>query len=717
MPPDFPLLPQRLNGLVEVAGNLSWSWNREARRLFAAIDPQLWTRVRHDPYEFLQQSGPERLAQCAVDKEFLKHYDAVMRWSAAERASSNTWFAQQFPQQAKDTIAYFCAEFGVHHTVPVYSGGLGVLAGDHCKAASDLGVPLVGVGILYRKGYFDQDVRADGWQEDSDMPFDPARTVLDPMEGTGGAAHLAVVRTAGRDVYVKTWRLRVGRVTIYLLDTDIEQNHRDDRPLLSRLYAGGPEMRLRQEWLLGVGGVRVLRALGIQPSAWHANEGHAAFMFVERVRELVGQGRPFDEAVKTVRASSTFTTHTPVPAGHDTFPADMVEACTGPVWTELGITREAFMDVGRFPSDTSGAFHMTAAAIRLSRHLNAVSRLHGSVTRKLWAPMWPGRRAVDLPINYVTNGVHLATWMSNTIMQLLDAHLGADWGNRVDDPNLWDDVLTLDANALWEAHRYLKRTLLVHMREQARHLFSQHAREASRLAGTGVLLDPEALTVVFSRRFATYKRANLIFRDVERLLKIVSHPSHPVQFIFAGKAHPADNPGKQMLQEVYQTTRDPRFEGRIAFVEDYDMHLAHVLVQGADVWLNVPRIPMEASGTSGMKAALNGVPQLSTVDGWWEEGFNGHNGWAIAPQPGDSVQEEDAAAADQLYELLETEVVPMFYARDANGLPQRWIHMMRHALRAAGARFTARRMLMEYVQDYYVPSIRGETTPDEAPTG
>ncbi len=716
MPPVFPFLPQRLEGLVDIACNLSWTWNREARRLFAAIDHQLWTRLRHDPFLLLQQVGPERLAQCAADASFLARYDAVMRWFAAEQAPAHTWFAQHYPEQAREPIAYFCAEFGLHHTVPIYSGGLGVLAGDHCKTASDLGVPLVGVGILYRKGYFDQEVRADGWQEDTDAPFDLAGTVLEPVDGPGGAPHLAMVRMAGRDVFIRAWRLRVGRVAIYLLDTDLEQNHRDDRPLLSRLYAGGPGLRLRQEWLLGVGGVRVLRALGVQPAAWHANEGHAAFMFVERVREFVISGKRFDEAVQAVRASSSFTTHTPVPAGHDTFPVAEVAECTGPIWDDLGISRNAFMRMGRHPAAEGDSFHMTAAAIRLSRRFNAVSRVHGAVTRKLWAPLWPGRREVDLPITHVTNGVHLATWMSNSVMQLLDDHLGAGWGNRVDDPSLWDDVLSLDAQAFWDVHRWLKTTLLVHMREQARLAFTRHTREAARLAGTGVLLDPEALTLCFARRFATYKRANLLFHDVERLLRIVSNPSHPVQIIFAGKAHPADNPGKQMLQEVYQATRDPRFEGRIAFVEDYDMHLAHVLVQGADVWLNVPRIPMEASGTSGMKAALNGVPQLSTMDGWWEEGFNGHNGWAIAPFPGDSIAEEDAAAADQLYDLLETSVVPMFYTRDVNGLPQRWIQTMRHALRQAGLRFTSRRMLMEYVQDYYVPSERGETTPDEVPT-
>jgi starch phosphorylase len=398
------------------------------------------------------------------------------------------------------------------------------------------------------------------------------------------------------------------------------------------------------------------------------------------------------------------------------FPVDDVAACTGPVWDEMGISREAFMAIGRYPPDPFATFHMTAAAARLCRHVNAVSRAHATVTRRLWAPLWPGRREAELPIGHVTNGVHLATWMSNRIMALIDHELGVGWGDRVDDAAQWERVLSLNGEALWQVHRQLKRALLLSMREQARQAFAQRLLDAAQLAGSGVLLDPEALTLCFARRFATYKRANLIFHDVERLLRIVTDPLRPVQIVFAGKAHPADIPGKQMLQEIYRTTRDPRFEGRIAFVEDYDMHLAHMLVQGTDVWLNVPRIPMEASGTSGMKAALNGVPQLSTMDGWWEEGFNGHNGWAITAPSGGSTLEEDAAAADQLYELLETSVVPTFYARDAQGLPQRWIHIMRHAMRAAGAKFTSRRMLLEYVKDYYLPSIVGEPLPDEPPT-
>ena len=717
MPPSFPLLPPRLAGLADLACNLSWSWNREARALFRSIDEHLWIRNRYDPLRMLGEVGAERLAQCATDRYFLARYDAVMRWLASEKSADLTWFATTYPALRGRTVAYFCAEFGVYYSVPIYSGGLGVLAGDHCKTASDLGVPLVGVGILYRGGYFDQRIRLDGWQEDVDDHLDPRQTPLEPISGPRGEPYLTVVRTAGRDVRVRAWRLAVGRVPVYLLDTELEENHHEDRGLLSKLYAGGPELRLRQEWLLGVGGVRVLRALGIEPAAWHANEGHAAFMLIERVRELVAGGVPYDEAVQRVRATSSFTTHTPVPAGHDMFPTEQVAQCAGPIWDEMAISRERFVALGRHPAVDHALFHMPVAAIRLCRRVNGVSRPHEAVTRHLWASLWPALRVSEIPVGHVTNGVHLATWMAYTVMDLLDRHLGEGWGTRLDDPELWERVLELDDEQLWRAHMRLKRTLLSLVREEARHAFAQRSREAAQLVGSGVLLAPDALTIGFARRFATYKRANLIFHDVERLLRILTNPARPVQIVFAGKAHPADTPGKQVLQEVYQTTRDPRFEGRIAFVVDYDLHMAHVLVQGVDLWLNLPRVPMEASGTSGMKAGLNGVPQLSTLDGWWEEGFDGHNGWAItSAESGETSAEADATAAGQFYDLLENEVVPTFYDLDATGLPRRWLSVMKHALRASGARFTARRMLMDYVRDYYVPSIVGDAMADTPPT-
>jgi len=708
-----PATPERIDGLADLANNLGWSWNREARALFRTIDENLWHLCRHNPVAFLSQIDPARLITLAANKDFLEQYDAVMRWLVAEASFDHTWFSRTHPELRDKTIAYFCAEFGLHSSVPIYSGGLGVLAGDHCKGASDLGVPLVGIGILYRAGYFDQLIRIDGWQEDSDVNFDPELTPITPIKAPTGEPWLTTVNTFGRDVNIRASQLMAGRTPIILLDTELEENHADDRQLLSKLYAGGPALRLRQEWLLGVGGVRVLRALGYDPAAWHANEGHASFMLVERVRELTAKGTSFDEAVRSVRASSTFTTHTPVPAGHDTFARDQIASCTGPVWEEMGITPEEFFDLGKHPVAGNETFHMTSTAIRLSRRVNGVSHRHGIVTRALWNGFWPDHDVEAVPIGHVTNGVHLATWMANPIMALLDPQLGAHWGAHFSENGIWDRVLSVDDQHLWDAHLKLKNTLMRLVREDVRRAFGDGSHEAAQLVGSGLLLDPDALTIGFARRFATYKRANLIFRDVERLRALLVNTSHPVQIIFAGKAHPEDTPGKQVLQSVHHFTRDPLFDGRVAFLEDYDMHIGHLLVQGVDLWLNLPAVPMEASGTSGMKAALNGVPQLSTIDGWWEEGFDGTNGWAI-PIP-TSYETADAETADHLYRLLETEVIPRFYDR-SEGVPRAWVAMMKNALRVAGQKFTARRMLEEYVEKYYVPSMTDAATPDDPPT-
>ena len=708
-----PATPERIRGLADVANNLGWSWHREARALFRAIDENLWHVCRHNPVDLLTRIDPARLVALSTDPSFLEKYDAVMHWLAAEASFDQTWFSRTYAEQRGKTIAYFCAEFGLHSSVPIYSGGLGVLAGDHCKAASDLGVPLVGVGILYRAGYFDQRVRIDGWQEDSDVNFDPELTPIIPLTAPAGEPYLAIVKTFGRDVHVRASRLMAGRTPIILLDTDLEQNHADDRQLLSKLYAGGPALRLRQEWLLGVGGVRILRALGYGPSAWHANEGHASFMLVERVRELTAAGISFDEAVRTVRASSTFTTHTPVPAGHDTFARDDITSCTGPVWEEMGIDSDTFFAIGKHPAVGNNTFHMTSTAIRLSRRINAVSRRHGVVTRTLWKGLWPGRDADSIPIGHVTNGTHLATWMANPVMALLDAQLGLHGSSHFSEQGAWDRVLSIDDAQLWHVHLELKSALMRLVREEARRAFAEGSHAAAQLMGSGLMLDPDALTIGFARRFATYKRANLIFRDVERLRALLVNTSRPVQIIFAGKAHPEDTPGKKVLQSVHHFTRDPLFEGRVAFLEDYDMHIGHLLVQGVDLWLNLPIVPMEASGTSGMKAALNGVPQLSTIDGWWEEGFDGTNGWSIPAASSDD--SADAETASHLYSLLETEVVPRFYDR-VNRIPHAWVTIMKNAMRVAGDRFTARRMLEEYVEKYYVPSMTAAATPDDPPT-
>ena len=713
-PPAIPQLPERISGLSALAANISWSWSRTARALFRAIDHPLWSLTRHNPIELLRRVDPDLLGARAGDPEFFRLYNAAVAEASREAATTRTWFANTFAGLGDRTIAYFCAEFGLHNSVPIYSGGLGVLAGDHCKTASDLGVPVVGVGLLYTQGYFDQRIRPDGWQEDADERFDPALTPLQRVLGPNAEPWIVKVRTSGRTVCVGVWRMMVGRVPLYLLDTDLKENDPADRALSHRLYGGGLDLRLRQEWILGTGGVRVLRALGHDPAVWHSNEGHPAFMLIERLRELMARGVTFAEAVPQVRATSLFTTHTPVPAGHDAFSLAQVEECIGPIWDEMGVSRDVVLDLGHHPSQERGLFHMAVTAIRLSGRVNAVSRRHGEESRRLWTALWPGRDATKVPIGYVTNGVHLTTWMSHHTGELLNAHLGDDWMARLDDPGLWDHVLTLDDAKVWAVHLDMKTAMLRAIVEEARRRWTDQWKEALHLVGAGTLLDERAFTIGFARRFATYKRADLFFRDLDRLQRLLVDPWRPVQIVFAGKAHPADDPGKHVLQRVYQLTRDPRFEGRIAFVEDYEMHLAHRLVQGVDLWVNLPRPPLEACGTSGMKAGLNGVPQLSTLDGWWHEGYDGGNGWAIpAAAAGEDV---DAADAEHLYRLLEEQVVPLYYARDARGIPVYWTEKMKGALRAAGLRFTAQRMVREYVTDYYVPAMRHELPPDDPPS-
>ncbi len=712
--PDFPNLPDRLSGLADLAMNLAWSWSRDARTLFCRIDEPLWHRVRHNPHALLRQADPLALRSCANDPEYLALYDAVMDRFRRKLENGDSWFREEYADAPPGPVAYFCAEFGLHNSVPIYSGGLGVLAGDHCKAASDLGVPLIGVGLFYRLGYFDQHLRLDGWQESSHVQFDIATTPLEPLPGADGKPWLATVEAEGRKIHVGAWRIMVGRVPVYLLDTDYEDNHPDDRALVSQLYGGGPRRRLRQEWVLGVGGVRVLEALGITPGAWHANEGHAAFMMIERVRQQLLGGMALDDAIAAVRRTSVFTTHTPVPAGHDFFSFDEVSGCAGSGWDGLSVPRDAILRLGERPAEP-GVFHMTVAAIRLSARVNGVSRQHGRVSRELWRDLWPDHSVDTVPITHITNGVHLPTWMAAPIMGLLDEILGPGWHRAANHPRMWSQVLQVDPGRLWQAHSDLKQILFRLIREDARWRFKDRWREAAHVVGAGTLLAPEALTIGFARRFATYKRADLLFRDVERLRRLVTSSDRPMQIVFAGKAHPADEPGKEVLQRVYQFTRDPAFEGRVAFLEDYDMHLAHLLVQGVDLWVNLPRAPLEASGTSGMKAGLNGVPQLGTLDGWWHEGYDARAGWAIPAASGDD-ESADAEDAEHLYQLLEEQVVPLYYTRDASGIPAAWVERMRFAMCLTGSRFTARRMVQDYTTSCYVPAMKGDSAGNDPPT-
>ncbi len=709
----IPYLPEPLQGLAGIALNFSWRWNRHARALFWEIDPTLYHLSGRNPIELLRRADPSRLAACARDPEFLQRYAKVMETAAMEESNSGTWFVSRYGDPGGNLVAYFCAEFGIHTSVPIYSGGLGVLAGDHCKAASDLGVPIIGVGLLYLKGYFDQHLTLEGWQVDNEAQFNPLLTPLEPILTPDGHRSLASVELYGRAISVGAWKMVVGRTVILLLDSNLEENHPEDRDLTQKLYQGGHENRLCQEWILGVGGVRVLRAIGIHPNAWHANEGHAAFMMVERVRELLEEGMPLEDAVARVRSKGVFTTHTPVPAGHDTFHVAQVESALSHYWQDGVMDRDTFLSFGRHPGIDHDTFHMTACAMRLSRYVNGVAEKHGRVTRENWAKLWPRKKLSEVPIFHITNGVHLSSWMAWRLMDLLDAQLGAGWAEKMEDRSLWQRILDIDDRALCDAHRQLKGYLFSYIREKARQQWRDKWEEAMHLVGAGTLLDPTALTIGFARRFATYKRADLIFWDEGRLLKLLTNPWRPVQFVFAGKAHPADEEGKKMLQRVYSYTRDPRFEGRIAFLQDYDLNSADRLLQGVDLWLNLPLVPMEASGTSGMKAALNAIPQVSTLDGWWAEGYTGLNGWALPVSTG--YPDPDAADAENLYSLLEREVVPLFYNTDKNGLAPAWVLRMKHALLEAGNRFTASRMLREYAERCYVPSFTGNLDGDDPP--
>ncbi|MGC9358032.1 MAG: alpha-glucan family phosphorylase, partial [Anaerolineae bacterium] len=609
----------------------------------------------------------------------------------------------------EEPIAYFSAEFGIHTSLPIYSGGLGVLSGDHNKEASDLGLPMIGVGFLYEQGYFRQRLDHSGWQQAIYPALNPEEVALCPILCDDESCVQVTVDVGDRQIHLQVWEVLVGRAHLYLMDANVEENAPWDRELTARLYGGDREMRIQQEILLGIGGVHIVRALGLKPRIWHINEGHSAFMLLERLCEYVQADMAFDDAVKQVRAETVFTTHTPVPAGHDVFNFNMMEKYFHNFWPKLGIGRDDFLALGSYESQHGGpAFNMTALALRLSGRSNGVSELHGEVSRQMWTRMWPGKKAEEVPIGHVTNGVHLPSWTGEAMHRLYRRHISPDWLERQDSPMIWTRIEDVPDEEIWEAHNYLKRKLFSTMRERARDDRIARATPPEQLLASGIFLDPEALIIGFARRFATYKRAYLLFRDIERLKRLIHHRYRPVQFVFSGKAHPADDPGKRLLQEIYNWARSPEMGGRIAFVEDYDMHIARYLVQGVDVWLNTPRRPMEASGTSGMKAGFNGVLNLSVLDGWWAEAYNGRNGWAIQPEQEDyeSDWEQDNADAEALYRTLEEEVVPLYYQRGWDDIPRGWVNMMRESIRTVGPMFSTRRMVKEYTEDYYVPALQ-----------
>jgi len=688
---------------------LWWSWDDRARQIFRQLDYTMWRSTAHNPVQMLQRITPERLKAAAADPDFLRAYDEAIFGLDQARTIAHPWWREKQAMLGGGSVAYFSAEFALHQSLPIYAGGLGVLAGDHCKEAADLGLPFVGIGFMYPQGYFRQRMTDDGWQQEryeriswTDAPIEAAIT-------PDGRPCVTAVPLGERTVLTAVWRVRLGRVRLFLLDTDLPENAPWDRELSARLYGGGSETRIQQEIILGIGGVRALRALGIQPTVWHLNEGHAAFVALQRIREIIEQGRSFDDALEEVKQSTVFTTHTPVPAGHDAFPFHLVEKHLAGTWGEIGQHRQSFLALGEYDNGSGSLFNMTALALRTSAFVNGVSALHGEVTRSMWRPMWPDTPADQIPVRSITNGVHVPTWMAGPVFALLDHHFGPGWLDHVDEPELWERLNDIPDAEVWQMRQSLRNDLFSFIRERMRSRFLQEHVSQSRIVSAGAMLDPEALTLGYARRFTAYKRPEMIFHDPDRLARILNKIDQPVQIVFAGKAHPADEPAKHNLQRVFKHALDPKFGGRLAFIEDYDMHVAHYLVQGCDVWLNNPRKPLEASGTSGMKASLNGVPHLSIGDGWWAEGFNGRNGWLIesGANPDDHAA-TDAADANALYELLESEVVPAFYDRDRDGrgLPRRWIAIVREAMRSNVPRFSTRRMVKQYVTEMYGPAAR-----------
>ncbi len=713
--PNSFSLPRRIHGLANLAYNLWWTWNVDAQRLFSRIDPELWEQTYHNPIKFLRQVPRPRLNAATNNRYYLEFYDRMLRLFDQYMQPEQTWFSSAHPELGDKLIAYFSMEFGLHETLPIYAGGLGVLSGDHAKEASDLGLPFVAAGFFYTEGYFTQYISDDGWQEAEynvqkfeDLP-------VTPVVDSDGMPMMISVELPGREVKLRLWEVRVGRVPLYLLDANLEQNSPQDRALTARLYSSDLDLRVSQEILLGIGGVRALRKMGYEPVVWHMNEGHSAFMVLERIRELMADGMTFEVAAQTVREGNVFTTHTPVPAGNDEFPLWLVEKYFSHIWPQLGLDRDKFIDLARHTVSWGEMFSMPALALSFSAARNAVSELHGQEARKMWAYLWPGRTEEEVPITHITNGVHVGTWLARRLRHLFDRYLGAEWMEHADDPDVWELVNNIPDDQIWEVRLHLKRKLTVYMRERARQRWKSGSWHPIQAVAAGVLLNPYTLTIGFARRFAPYKRANLLLTDIDRLLKILNNPERPVQVIFAGKSHPDHEGGKMLIQEVYRAVKKPESGGRLAFLEDYDMNLARYLVQGVDVWLNTPRRPNEASGTSGQKAGMNGVLNFSVLDGWWREGYNGKNGWAIGEDLDYADPEvQDMADAKSLYDQLENEIVPLFYqTRSSDGLPGEWIMRMKESIRTIGPQFSMRRMVKEYLERLYLPEMKGER-PEES---
>ncbi len=705
-----PALPEALKPLRELAYNLWWTWNPDAFQLFRRLNIDLWEEVYHSPIRLLGRVDQRRLEQAAGDAGYMAHLNNVLM-NLHDYMTAHTWFDEHYSDLKGQRIAYFSAEFGLHESLPIYSGGLGLLAGDHLKSASDLGLPLCAVGLFYRQGYFTQRLSSDGWQLEEYPYHDFHQMPATPVTDDHGKPLRIEVEVGNHNVLVQVWKVQVGRVNLYLLDADVPGNRKEDREITYRLYGGDQDMRIRQEVLLGIGGVRALNAMGIRPAMCHMNEGHSAFLSMERIRLVMQQdGLSFEEATEVVRATNVFTTHTPVPAGIDTFPLDLVRKYLEKYVNHMGCGWDRFVRFGRQgqdPKDTSEPFCMAVLALKLAGCCNGVSKRHGRVSREMFHKVWPGVPVNEVPIISITNGVHTQSWLSQDMAELFDRYMGPQWADNPVDRDIWQRVWDIPDGEFWRTHERRKERLVAFVRKRLRDQLRRRGAPPAEVKAADEVLDPEALTIGFSRRFAPYKRGSLMFRNLERLGKLLTNPHRVVQVIYAGKAHPQDNMGKEIIKQLIQWANRPEFRRRIVFLEDYDINVARYLVQGVDVWLNNPLPPHEASGTSGMKVTPNGGINLSVLDGWWPEAFDGTNGWAVGDgRIYNDIEYQDHIDSESIYDLLEKEVVPMFYERGADGMPRRWIHLMKASMSTVSPMFNTNRMVAEYTEQLYAPAVR-----------
>ena len=702
-----PQLPKRIEKLSEISNNLWWSWNTEFLRLFKKIDKDLWEACEKNPVKFLKQVSQERLEAVAINTEFLKEYDRLAKEFNDYVTSKNTWFANKYPENKNDLIAYFSAEYGLDQTIPIYSGGLGILSGDHLKSASDLGIPLVAVGLLYKNGYFHQKINGYGDQETEYNNIELSNLPINPVKNGNGEELKIYVKFENRKVYLKVWQINVGRIKLYLLDSDIDENSPEDRETTLRLYGGDQEMRIKQEIVLGMGGTNLLtQALGLNPTVYHMNEGHSAFLILELIKNIIREKKVSFEVAKDIASSKTvFTTHTPVPAGNDIFPIALVEKYFKGFWPRLNLDREEFLKLGMKPcTELEPGFNMGILALKVAGKKNGVSKLHGAVSRELFGDVWPEIAANESPITYVTNGIHTCSWLAPSLKELYNKYLIPYWQDNIFKDEVWENINNIPNQELWGIHQQRKQKLLEIVKENTTNRLRRSGYSYEEINDITSKLNPNALTIGFARRFATYKRATLIFKDLERITQILNNADRPVQLIFAGKAHPADKEGQDLIKRIHEISMMPQFKGKIFLLENYNIAMSRYLVSGVDVWLNNPRRPMEASGTSGQKASVNGVINFSVLDGWWAEGYNQENGWTIGTNAEfTSYEEQDIADSQSMYHTLEEKIIPTYYEKDENGISEKWMKIMKNSITSTGGKYSTSRMLVDYTNNLYMP--------------